>query len=37
MEKICEEGLVKHIGVSNYTVNDMIDLLAYAKIKPLVN
>lgn len=37
MEQLVEEGLVKHIGVSNYTVPLLADLLNYAKIKPLVN
>ena len=37
MEKLVEKGLVKNIGVANFTVPMIIDLLSYAKIKPAVN
>jgi diketogulonate reductase-like aldo/keto reductase len=37
MEKLVENGLVKSIGVSNFTVMMIIDLLSYAKIKPVIN
>ncbi|KAN0055893.1 hypothetical protein ACTA71_011780 [Dictyostelium dimigraforme] len=37
MEKLVEYGLVKSIGVSNFNVQNLIDLLTYAKIKPAVN
>ncbi|TNJ28653.1 Aldose reductase [Giardia muris] len=37
MEKLVDEGLVKHIGVSNYTVPLIVDILSYCRIKPLVN
>eukprot|EP01132_Coremiostelium_polycephalum_P003289 gene3289-4120_t len=37
MEKLVESGLVKSIGVSNFNVQLLIDLLSYAKIKPVVN
>ncbi len=37
MEKLVEEGLVKSIGVSNFTVMMIIDLLSYARIKPVMN
>lgn len=37
MEKLVEAGLVKSIGVSNFTVPMIIDLLTYAKIKPVIN
>lgn len=34
MEALVDEGLVKHIGVSNYTVALLRDLLNYSRIKP---
>lgn len=34
MEKLVEAGLVKHIGVCNYTSGLLIDLMAYSTIKP---
>ncbi|KAM9972222.1 hypothetical protein ACTFIW_003581 [Dictyostelium discoideum] len=37
MEKLVELGLVKSIGVSNLNVQNLVDLLSYAKIKPVVN
>lgn len=37
MEALVDEGLVKHIGVSNYCVGLLNDLLSYARVKPLVN
>ncbi|KAM9991522.1 hypothetical protein ACTFIZ_004926 [Dictyostelium cf. discoideum] len=37
MEKLVELGLVKSIGVSNFNVQNLIDLLTFAKIKPVVN
>lgn len=37
MEKLVEKGLVKTIGVANFTTAMLIDLLSYAKIKPVVN
>lgn len=37
MEKLVEEGLVKSIGVANFTAPMLIDLLSYAKIKPTMN
>jgi diketogulonate reductase-like aldo/keto reductase len=37
MEKLVEEGLVKSIGISNFSVKKIEDLLQYAKIKPAVN
>ena len=37
MEKLVEEGLVKTIGISNFSVKKIADLLQYAKITPAVN
>jgi len=37
MEKLVEEGLVKHIGVSNFSIQHLMDLLTYARIKPTCN
>jgi diketogulonate reductase-like aldo/keto reductase len=37
MEELVELGLVKAIGVSNFTTMMLVDLLSYAKIKPAVN
>jgi len=37
MEKCKEKGLVKDIGVSNFSVKKLKDLLASCKIKPAVN
>jgi len=37
MEKLVDKGLVKSIGVANFTTTMLIDLLTYAKIKPAVN
>ncbi|KAM9962347.1 hypothetical protein ACTFIR_005255 [Dictyostelium discoideum] len=37
MEKLVEFGLVKSIGVSNFNVQNFVDLLSYTKIKPVVN
>jgi diketogulonate reductase-like aldo/keto reductase len=37
MEKLVEKGLVKSIGVSNFTTPMLVDLLTYAEIKPAVN
>ncbi|GKT29832.1 Aldose reductase [Aduncisulcus paluster] len=34
MEKLLETGKVKHIGVSNFTVAHLYDLLTYCKVKP---
>lgn len=37
MEKLYEDGLVKAIGVSNFQVHHLKDLLSDAKVKPMVN
>lgn len=37
MEKLVEKGLVKNIGVSNFTAMMLNDLLSYAKVKPANN
>ena len=37
LEKLVDEGLTKHIGVSNYNVQNLLIALSIAKIKPLVN
>ncbi|CEG74894.1 Putative 4-dihydromethyl-trisporate dehydrogenase [Rhizopus microsporus] len=36
MEKLVQDGLVRNIGVCNFNCQALIDLLAYAKIKPAV-
>lgn len=37
MEELYEAGKIKAIGVSNFEPNQLADLIAYAKIKPMVN
>lgn len=37
MEEYVDKGLVKHIGVSNFHPHHLDDLLAYAKIRPVVD
>jgi diketogulonate reductase-like aldo/keto reductase len=37
MEELVDEGYVKSIGVSNWTVPLLLDLYAYARHKPVVN
>ena len=37
MEKLVEENLAKSIGIANFTGPMMVDLLSYAKIKPMMN
>lgn len=36
MEKLVDEGLVRHLGVCNFPVSLLMDLLSYARIKPSV-
>ena len=37
MESFVEKGYTKYLGVSNYTVQTLLNLLSFCKIKPLVN
>ena len=37
MESFVEKGLTKYIGVSNFSVQSLLNLLSFCKIKPLVN
>ena len=36
-ESLVEKGYTKHIGVSNYNVQTLINLLSFCKIKPFAN
>ena len=37
MEALVDEGLTKNIGVSNFNVQLLIDMIQYARIKPAVD
>ena len=37
MESFVEKGYTKYIGVSNFSVQTLLNLLSFCKIKPLVN
>ena len=37
MEACFKKGLAKNIGVSNYTVALLVDMMAYAEVRPAVN
>ena len=37
MEKLVKKGLVKSIGIANFSVSMIIDLLSYSNIKPVIN
>ena len=37
MESCVEAGLAKHIGVSNFTINKIKEVLGYASVRPEVN
>ena len=37
MERLVDQGLARQIGVSNFSIKKVKDLLSYARIKPAVN
>ena len=37
MEELYDEGKIKAIGVSNFDIHQLIELMSYARIKPMVN
>ncbi len=37
MEELVDRGLVRHLGVSNFSVKQVEELLEYARIKPVAN
>lgn len=37
MEELVDEGLIRNIGVSNFTIPILRDLINGARIKPVVN
>ena len=37
MEQLVDDGLAKHIGVSNFSVKQIEEVLEYARIKPVAN
>ena len=37
LEKLQKEGKIKSLGVSNYTIDHLKELLSYCKIKPMIN
>lgn len=37
MEELVKEGLVKSIGVSNFNIEQLKDVLSNCQIKPVVN
>lgn len=37
MEGLVKKGLVKSIGVSNFNIQSLWDMMTYCKIKPVVN
>ncbi|KAI3430761.1 hypothetical protein D9Q98_009173 [Chlorella vulgaris] len=37
MEALVDDGLAKHIGVSNFSLKQVEEVLSYARIKPVVN
>lgn len=37
MEIMVDDGLVKHLGVSNFSLKQVEELLAHARIKPVAN
>ena len=36
-EKLVEQGLTKSIGLSNYNVQNILNILSFCKIKPVIN
>jgi D-xylose reductase len=37
MEKLVDQGLCHHIGVANFNVASLLDILSYARIRPYAN
>lgn len=37
LETLCAEGKLRAIGVSNFTPDRLVDLIAYNEVKPAVN
>ena len=37
MEKMVDDGLVRHLGVSNFSLKQVEQLLEHARIKPVAN
>ena len=37
MERLVGEGLIRNIGVSNCGLQMLLDMMTYAKIRPVVN
>ncbi len=37
LEKLCDLGLVKSIGVSNFNIHHLDDILKHCRIKPVIN
>ena len=37
LEKLYEEGLIKAIGVSNFEPDQLVDLISFNKVKPVIN
>ena len=37
MEKMVDDGLVRHLGVSNFSLKQVEELLEHARIKPVAN
>jgi D-xylose reductase len=36
MEKLVDAGVVRNIGISNFNVQSILDLLTYCKYKPAI-
>ena len=37
MEKLVDDGLTKSIGVSNYNVQNLLNVLSFCRIRPVIN